>query len=363
MRRPLDRTRVALLGCGGVATRYRSIYRDLTNSRVVVAVDISEEQARNAALACSADRWSTRVEDAFDSEVEAVVISTPNYLHREHAIAAINAGKHVLLQKPMARNIAEAEEILRASEQAKQVRSFGIYMNMLDNPLYWDIRELVASGRLGRIVIGSARLAHRGGLAGKSQDHNWRASTNLCGGGSFLMLGLHYIHLLQWILNDRITSVSAVSKNLACKGLEGDDVTVAQLEFSSGTLGSVQSAWCVREEHLSLLGTHGGVHYQSNQDVEIWSEYGPFQGRVLNIEGNGRTERFTSVFPPRWDDARNPFNQHRQFLEAVQNCANPTVSASEGLQNLRVVNACYEASIDGCIKTLDLAANPKSNKN
>ena len=355
----MDKIRVALLDCGGVAARYRSVYKNLGNSRVVIAVDTSEEQARTAALDCSADRWSTRVEDAFDDPVEAVVISTPNYLHRDHAIGAIAAGKHVLLQKPMARSVSEAEEILRAYEHSQRSRSFAIYMNMLDNPVYWDLRDLVASGRLGKIVIVSARLAHRGGLAAEARTDNWRASTNLCGGGSFLMLGLHYIHLLQWILNDQITRISAMSRNLVCKQLEGDDATIAHLEFSHGTLGDVQSSWCAREEHLSLLGTHGGVHYQSNRNLEVWSEYGPFRGHRLNIVGDGKTESFTDVFPPRWDDALNPFNQHRQFIESIQNQSSPAVTATEGLQNLRVVAAAYDASGYESTKHVDLTVTPK----
>src|SRR5712691_3347381 len=103
--------RVALIGCGGVARRYRKTYARLDGAKVVVAVDIDEAEAQRAAAETGGARISTRLADGLGEDVDAVVITTPNHLHREQAIAALSAGKHVLLQKPMARTSAECDDI------------------------------------------------------------------------------------------------------------------------------------------------------------------------------------------------------------------------------------------------------------
>src|SRR5436309_5397421 len=103
--------RIALAGCGGVVRRYRRAYKSLPGVQVVPAIDVNEEEARAAAAETGASRASTDFQQALGSDVDAVVISTPNHLHAQHAVAAFEAGKHVLLQKPMARNVAECDRI------------------------------------------------------------------------------------------------------------------------------------------------------------------------------------------------------------------------------------------------------------
>ncbi len=152
-----DVIRVALVGCGGVARRYRRVYGRLPGVKVVTAIDVSETEAAETAAEVGAERVSQSFEDALAGNIDAVVISTPNDLHCEQAVAALKAGKHVLLQKPMARNVKECDEILAARRSSGA--TLGIYMNLLDHPLFWDLREMVASGYLGVIALLSARLA------------------------------------------------------------------------------------------------------------------------------------------------------------------------------------------------------------
>ena len=162
-----DELNVALVGCGGVAERYRRIYAQLRGVKVAVTVDTDEEVARGAAQEVGAGSASTDFSEALAEGVDVAVISTPNYLHREQAVAALKAGKHVFLQKPMARTLDECDEILEAARQSG--RTLGIYMNLLDYPLFRDMRTMAQSGYLGTIGLVSARLAHRGGLS-------WQAS-------------------------------------------------------------------------------------------------------------------------------------------------------------------------------------------
>jgi predicted dehydrogenase len=334
--------RIALAGSGGVVRRYRRTYRHLPNVQVVATIDINKEEAQHAAAELGAVYASTDIADALRGDIDAVVISTPNHLHAQHAIAAFDAGKHVLLQKPMARTASECDTILVA--QRRSGRTLGVYMNLLDHPLFRDMRRMVAEGKLGNVALYSARLAHRGGLGWGGVGQNWRASRADTGGGSFIQLGVHYQHLMRWLLGQDVTRVQAIATNFACPQLEGDDLMLAQYQLSKGSLGEIQTSWCCLEEHVSLLGIQGSIHYRDNRVVEYTAETGPFDGEFLHVKGDGSFERFENALAPEWDDAANPYNQHRRFCEALQAGAQPEVTGEDAREDMRIVEACYRST-------------------
>jgi predicted dehydrogenase len=157
---------------------------------------------------------------------------------------------------------------------------------------------MAQSGYLGAIGIVSARLAHRGGLVWQGGEKNWRSSKTRTGGGSYVQLAVHYQHLLRWVLGDSVVRVQAFMKNRACPHLEGDDLAMAHLELASGAYADVQASWCVQEEHFSILGTRGAIHYRDNRTVEFIGEGGPFVGQVLKLEGNGKPESVAPLTRP-----------------------------------------------------------------
>ena len=310
-----------------------------------ITVDVDPAEAVAAKGDTGAERFSAQFADALAPDVDAVVISTPNHLHREHAVAALLAGKHVLLQKPMAPTADECDEILNAQRQSGAV--LGIYMNLLDHPLFHDIARMVEAGYLGKVALYSARLAHRGGLQWAGADRNWRASRARTGGGSFIQLGVHYQHLMRLLLKTSVVKVQALSRNVACPHLEGDDLTLAQYELANGALGEIQTSWCCQEEHVSIMGTKGSIHYRDLRRVEYIGEGGPFEGEVLHLRGDGSMEVLEPCLSPEWGDAANPYNQHRRFFEALRAGRPPEVSGEEGREDVRLVESCYAAAAAG----------------
>ena len=336
---------IALIGCGGVARRYRRAYTQIAGARVAVTIDVDGEEAAAAARETRAPKASTNIEDGLGAGIDAVVISTPNHLHCDHAIRELKAGKHVLLQKPMATTVSECDAILKARDEAGC--TLAMYMNLLDHPLFHDLRDLVHSGHLGTIALYSARLAHRGGLQWAGVDRNWRASRNRTGGGCFIQLGVHYQHFMRWALEAEVRRIQAMSINVACPHIEGDDLTLAQYELTNGALGEIQTSWCVQEEHLSLLGTKGSIHYRDTRRIEFQGEGGSFAGRVLSLRGDGSLEIVEDHIPPDWGDASNPYNQHRRFIEDLISGDAPQVCGEEGREDVRLVEACYESANSG----------------
>src|SRR4051812_36294431 len=111
--------RVALVGCGGMAKKYRTVYARLPGARWGGAID-PNQQVLDACRAEGAERCTTAFEDALADDIDAVVISTPNHLHADQAVASLSAGKHILLQKPIANTLEAADRIAAAAEDAHQ---------------------------------------------------------------------------------------------------------------------------------------------------------------------------------------------------------------------------------------------------
>jgi len=256
----MKRLRIAFVGCGGIGEHYLGVYRDLEFVEVATLIDASIERAERAAAMFdgrSRPRATTEFNDALSPDVDAVIINTPNHLHREQAVAALEAGKHVLLQKPVAANLADAEAIAEAAERARRRGVIsGLYLSYFDQPLMHDLREMIRRGWFGEVAHLYARLMHRGGLMLSKQvtsgQSNWRASIEQTGGGCFIQLAVHYVHLFKWMMDARVERVMAMAKNQHCPGVEGEDIACAILEFSNGTLATMDMAWNTAGEQLSI---------------------------------------------------------------------------------------------------------------
>jgi len=342
-----------------MAVHYLSVYRDLEWVEVACCIDVNGESAPKAASSFPVNPPASTSDftAALAQDVDVVVISTPNFEHGPQAIAAIQAGKHVLLQKPVAASLADADAIARAAEASS--RTVGLYMSYFDQPLLQDLREMVRQQRLGGVVHCYARLMHRGGmmwsreaLAGRP---TWRGSIEQTGGGCFIQLAVHYIHIFEWITGSKVVKATGFVNNLHCPGLEGEDLATAVLELESGALVTLDTAWCTDGEELAIHGTNGRIVYRGNRHLSVSSSKGSFDGLAIHYEG-GLVDSFggpvgadehSEVIPPAFGDATNPLNQHRVFLEAARDGRPAPVSIASGVHDMRVAAAVYESAKTG----------------
>jgi len=350
---------VSFVGCGGMAMHYLSVYRDLDWVRVVSCVDVNAESAQRAADTFGQDPpvATTDFATALAPEVDAVIISTPNSQHARQAVAAIEAGKHVLLQKPVAASLSDAEAIARAAAGSR--RTVGLYMSYFDQPLIHDVRAMIGAGALGDVVHCYAKLMHRGGMMWSKEAlegrPTWRGSLEETGGGCFIQLAVHFIHIFEWMTGSRAVAATAMTNRLHCPGIEGEDIASAVLRLDSGALVTLDMAWCADAEELAVHGTGGTVHYRSNRWLAVSSGGGPFKGRVIDYSGAVKEafggpageEQVSEVVPPAYGDAGNPLNQHRVFLEAARDGRAAPVSIESGVRDMRVVAAVYESARSG----------------
>ncbi len=345
---------VSIVGCGGMASHYLNVYRDLDWVRVASCIDVNPEAANDAARRVSAQVAASSFDAALSKNVDAVIINTPNRLHREQAVAAMEAGKHVLLQKPVAANLDDAEAIARAAEESGKI--IGLYMSYFDQPLMHDLRDIISQGFLGDPVHCYGRYMHKGGMITSAQalegKRTWRTSLAETGGGCFIQLAVHYIHLFEWMTGSIATRATAFTRNLHSPGIEGEDLACALFQLNNEAMMTIDTAWCANGEQLSLHGTAGRIEYRNSRFLSMASAKGAFKGRVIDYSGGIESsfdglhgiEQQMEILPPAFGDAGNSLNQHRMFLEAVQKGKPAFCSISSGLHDLRCVRAAYDSA-------------------
>lgn len=333
---------IALVGCGGMASNYCHRYIGIPGACLRIVEDVDEAVAKNAAEALHIERWSTDFKDVLTDDIDMVDISTPNFLHETQALAAIAAGKHVLIQKPLANSVKAAEAIVSKARQ-KGIQA-GMYMSMFDHPIYHDIKRILDRGLLGRISGVHCRGAHRGGLT--IPEGNWRRSLEKTGGGAFIQLAVHQMNMVQWMLNAKIIRVAAFSKNLMCPNIGGDDITSVACEFKNGIQGTLESAYCAGPNILALYGTKGYISAVDDCKLDIMMD-DSYKGEVIKYPAAGKLETINiGMHYGKLVQTDNPYDQHVAFVQAVMQGRPAPVPVEAGLYDMRVVEAIYRSAAE-----------------
>jgi predicted dehydrogenase len=330
---------VAVVGAGGMAKNYRKVYANLPDVEWTAAIDLNPEQLE-LCRSEGAKRTSEDFKEALAMDIDMVDISTPNHLHEEQAVVALVAGKHVLLQKPIANTLAGADRILQAAAQSKG--TLGMYMYSFSNPVVWEIKRMIDEGYLGKIQSARARDSHRGGLR-HPPAQSWRSSREKTGGGSFIQMSGHSVNLVQWWLGSNITEVCAFSSNQYSPNISGDDVTVCIAKFESGAYATFDSGYASEGMSREIYGTEGQLKMLERElELEVNLDR-PFKGDLIHYDTPGKRRVFP--FPPRiLDNAQSPINPQRMFIEAIRAGKKPHITGDSGWQDLAVIVAAYQSA-------------------
>jgi predicted dehydrogenase len=269
-----------------------------------------------------------------DDSIDAVVIATPDFLHMEHAIRALEAGKPTLLQKPMARNTAECRAILAAAAQT----GTPLYVSFMHR--YFEeialIRRMLDEGALGDVYFVRQRNATPG-----ADWASWFYSKEQVGGGVMLQLGTHGIDLLRHVFGDirrvRATTAHVVKERTLADGSivrpDSEDLVVATYEFDSGLHASHECAYAevagTDRFRMEIYGTRGTAWLRTERGrLALYApDYTGVDGwHVPEIPAERVGER-----------------QHRHFLDMLRGTAAADDSARDGLMSVAVVEAIYRA--------------------
>lgn len=325
--------KIGLIGCGGIARAHLNAYLQLSHLfRIVACCDIRKELAEQFAEQAGNAQVFTDYREMFrHADIDAVDITLPHHLHADAAIAAAEAGKHIIVEKPMAMNLVEAKSMVDAAEKASVTLMVAQTQRYRDD--HREIKRLLDEGAIGSVLYVRASIDQH--LAAIRPPDNWLFKRALAGGGSVISIGVHMIDLLRWFVGE-IVSVFALERQSPINpGMDCEDVSVALLEFDNGAVGDLASLYAAKAspwgELVLLYGTDGVIH-----NIGGWHIV---SDKVADWQG-----KFTRLDLPRRDAFRNELEH---FGECLLNGKEPLTSGRDNLKTMAVIEAIYLSAKEG----------------
>jgi len=248
--------RIGIIGCGGMGAYLAKSCLKVRNAKIVGTFDVMKEKAKSLAHQLKCDYYNS-VEDLLDkSDIDAVIVATPNYTHPIFTIAALKAGKHVFCEKPMALKLEDCDAMIEASKKEGLTLMIGHVMRFYHGCAF--IKQTLEDGEIGQPII--SHIFRTSWINSGVWSKSWRCKKELCG-NSLFEIAIHELDLIRWFIGD-VKSVKAYGSNFAHPELDYDDVMIAILKFKNGSLGIVESSCSSRlgDHNIKVNGTRGAVY-------------------------------------------------------------------------------------------------------
>ncbi len=334
----------ALIGCGRIAVNH--IKAAINNQLEIVAVcDVDLKQIDILFEKTNYTGNPDRYEDYKEMieahpEIELVAIATESGVHAEIALYCIDHGINVIIEKPMAMSMADAEEIIRRSEE-KHVKVSACHQNRF-NIAVQEMRKALEAGRFGKLSHGSIHVRWN-----RNKDYYtqapWRG-TWAQDGGALMNQCIHGIDLLRWMMGDDVEEVYGVTRQQFHHYLEAEDIGMAVVKFKNGAVATIEGTTNVYpqnlEETLYLFGENGTVKLggKSTNNIDVWNfsdeteaddKNKGLEEQTSNVYGNGHTSLYADV------------------IDAIKNNRKPYVDAVAGRNALEMVLSIYKSMKTG----------------
>lgn len=329
--------KVGVIGVGIQGETHIRCYQSLHNAEVVAVADLNEQRAKKIAEQYRIPNWYTDPRSMLElSDIDAISVVTPDPSHRGPAIAAIDAGKHVLIEKPLATKVEDAEAILNAARKAG-VKLMVNFSNRWKAPVAL-VKQSQQKGELGDPVYAYARLSDTIYVPTKMIS-SWSAETSL----PFWLMS-HTVDLVRWLFNSEAKKVYAVSSSgvLLKRGINTPDLFQATIEFENGALGSFESCWILPETmpstvdfKLELLFTEASIFIDDQRGVIQKATRSQYSlPNVLWTDVYGQPVGFVA-------------EAIRHFVNCVLEDRWPMPSGEDGLAVVKILAAIVESAEEG----------------
>jgi predicted dehydrogenase len=337
----MDQTGFAILGPGSVADFHKqAIEANAHKGARLIAVS-HYNPARFGQLG---ERFGvpclSEVEMLAHPEVNVVVICTPSGQHARQAITAARAGKHVLVDKPMATTLADADAMIEACEQAGV--TLGVVFQRRNEPQFVQAFQAIQAGDFGDLTLGVVTIPYQ-----RPQKYydlaEWRGTWSLDGGGVLMNQGIHLVDILVWLMGDPL-EIQSYAATLQ-REIEVEDTLAATLRFKSGALATITATTTAApgfSHRVEIYGTQGGFQVDGNTVVR-WDLVNPAAARVAAPVIGGQAAAGAGSDPKGEGSALfNPL--YHDYLEALRQNRAPAIDGAEGRRSLETVLRIYDAA-------------------
>jgi predicted dehydrogenase len=339
---------VAIVGCGMIARFHAKALAEVPDTRIVALVSRNAGSARKLAeeLNLKCDIATELAPVLARRDVAIVIICTPSGAHREPAVAAANAGKHVVVEKPLEITLERCDAIIDAC------RRNGVQLCTIFPSRFADanqaLKEAVNAGRFGRLTLGETTCKWWRPQS-YYDEGGWKGTQALDGGGALMNQAIHNVDLLLWMMGPA-THVSGLTATLAHERIEVEDTAVACLRFASGALGVIQATTSVHPGYPKTIAIHGdrGSAVIEQEDVLRW-DFTPeteedravrqrFAQKVGASGGSSNPAAISHVYHAR---------QLTDFVQALKTGRPPLVDGREGRRAVEVILGIYQSARTG----------------
>ena len=334
----MSRIGVGILGAGLWGETHAKTYSAHPFVDLIGVYDVNLDKAKNLAGAYGARKATDQLEDILsDPAVHAVSIATPDFAHVELAIQAARAKKHILVEKPLAMNVADCERIIQSAEDAGVILMVDFHNRW--NPVFAKARDAVAAGEIGEPVLFNIRLNDT--IFVPTEMLSWASETTVA-----WFVGSHAVDLVRFLFDDEVKRVFAVKRDnvLQKKGISTADFYEAVLELTRGGVAVVENCWILPENAPNLIDFRGeligssGALYMDlshHRALEKYTEKETgFPDVIVMPEVQGRYVGLA-------------YESIRHFVDCVRQGNSPLASGRDGLQATKVVCAIQESAEAG----------------
>ncbi len=337
--------KIGMIGAGGIAGTHIIYLKKIEGVEVNALCDISEKAAKATAEKYQIPNVFSNYKDLLKlKDLDAVSVCTPNYFHAEPTIAALKAGKHVIVEKPMAMNAKEAQAMVQAADEAKKVLVIGFQIRY--SPKAQIIKRAIDDGKIGKVLYARCQALRRRGIP------NWGVfgQKKLHGGGPMIDIGIHIMEVTHYLmgkpqpiaasgacytyLGDKKSDVLSALPNWDYKTYTVEDLAVGMVRFKNGATLVVESSFAAHIEkdvfNFTIMGEKGGAR------LDPLTVFTDTSGTMFNM---------TPAYIDGGNDSDITWNAKMgDWIDCIRTGKKPTAPGEDGLATQKMLDAIYRSA-------------------
>ncbi len=346
----MNKLKFALIGCGRIsASHIKAILDNFEDAELVSVCDLIKDRAeqkadeylnysRERSVSVIQPKVFTDYQEMLQKEdINVCVVCTESGYHAEISLYCQNLKKHILVEKPMAMSILDADRMIQAA-QKNNLKLAVCHQNRFNPPIQ-KLRQAINEERFGRIFAGTARI-----LWNRNKEYydkaNWRGTWKL-DGGCLINQCTHNIDLLQWMINSEIHSVYGQTANYMHPYIQTEDYGSIIIKFKNGAIGNIEGTVSVYpknlKETLTILGEKGTVIIGgiAVNKILVWD----FKDKIDSLEEI--QQKYDTEIPNVYGNGHSPL--YKDFIDSIRNNGNPLIDGNEGKKSLSIILMAYKS--------------------